>query len=107
MKIIIAESKLESLVYKYLDMKDPYVLKTSHSYMFFTSRQTIEDGENPIINYSIKDKDCFISSNFAGDVANVFSLYPDNALMFISDWLENKLGFEITYYYSDFDDFRY
>ena len=102
MKIIISESQLEKSVYKYLDMKDPYVLKTSHSYMFFTSRQTIEDGENPIMNYSIGDKDCFISSDFASDVANMFSLYPENALSIISDWVENKLGVEVTRYYSDF-----
>ena len=102
MKVIITESQLEKSVFKYLDMKDPYVLKTSHSYMFFTSRQTIEEGENPIMNYSMRDKDCFISSDFAEDVANMFSLFPDNALSIISDWVENKLGVEVTYYYSDF-----
>jgi hypothetical protein len=54
------------------------------------------------MNYSIGDKDCFISSDFASDVATMFSLYSDNALSIISDWVENKLGVEVTYYYSDF-----
>jgi hypothetical protein len=102
MKLIITESQLEKSVFKYLDMKDPYVLKTSHSYMFFTSRQTIEEGENPIMNYSMRDEDCFISSDFAEDVANMFSLFPDNALSIISDWVENKLGVDVVRYYSDF-----
>jgi hypothetical protein len=102
MKLIITESQLEKSVFKYLDMKDPYVLKTSHSYMFFTSRQTIEEGENPIMNYSMRDKDCFISSDFAEDVVNMFSLFPDNALSIISDWVENKLGVDVVRYYSDF-----
>jgi len=70
--------------------------------MFFTSRQTIEDGENPIMNYSIGDKDCFISSDFASDVATMFSLYSDNALSIISDWVETKIGIDVISYNSDF-----
>ena len=102
MKYLITESQLEKTIFKYLDMKDPYVFKTSHSYKFFTSRESMKDGEYPIINYDIEDEDCFISSDFARDVATMFSLYPDNALSIISDWVEDKLDVKITYYYSDF-----
>jgi hypothetical protein len=50
----------------------------------------------------MRDEDCFISSDFAEDVANMFSLFPDNALSIISDWVENKLGVDVVRYYSDF-----
>ena len=102
MKLIITESQLEETIFKFIDMKDPYVFKTSHSYFFFTSLESMKDGESPIIKYDIEDEDCFISSDFARGVATIFSLYPDNALSVISDWVENKLGVTITYYYSDF-----
>ena len=102
MKYLITESQFEKTIFKYLDMKDPYVFKTSHSYFFFTSRESMKDGESYIIKYDIEDEDCFISYGFASDVAKMFSLHPDNTLSIISDWIENKLGVEITYYYSDF-----
>lgn len=102
MKYLITESQFEKTIFKYLDMKDPYVFKTPHSYYFFTSRESMKAGDSPIINYDIEDEDCFIGSDFARDVATMFSLYPDNALSIISDWIENKLDVKIKYYYSDF-----
>ena len=102
MKYLITESQLEKTIFKFIDMKDPYIFKTSHSYFFFTSRESMKDGESYIMKYDIEDEDCFISSDFARDVATMFSLHPDNTLSIISDWIENKLGVSITYYYSDF-----
>ena len=102
MKYLITESQFEKTIFKFIDMKDPYIFKTSHSYFFFTSRESMKGGESPIMKYDIEDEDCFISSDFARSVATMFSLYPDNALSIISDWIENKLDVKITYYYSDF-----
>ena len=102
MKYLITESQLEKTIFKFIDMKDPYIFKTPHSYFFFSSRESMKDGESYIMKYDIEDEDCFISYDFARDVATMFSLYPDNTLSIISDWIENKLGVTITYYYSDF-----
>ena len=102
MKYLITESQLEKTIFKFIDMKDPYIFKTPYSYFFFTSRESMEDGESYIMKYYIEDEDCFISYDFARSVASMFSLHPDNTLSIISDWIEYKLGVTVTYYYSDF-----
>jgi hypothetical protein len=102
MKYIINESRLENLIYKYLDMKDLYLLSTVNSSYFFYSRKSFDDGEYPIISYDNKYKDCFVSSTFVEDVSSLFSIDPEYSLKVISDWVGNKLDVEIESYNSDF-----
>ena len=100
MKIIISESQLESFIYKYLDMKDLKLLKTSVSYNFYISDDL--RGSRQFLISCDMDGDCFISSILAGDVCSLFSLHPDNALSIISDWVETKIGIDVISYNSDF-----
>jgi hypothetical protein len=102
MKYLITESRLENLIYKYLDMKDLYLLSTVNSRHFFYSRKSIDDGEYPIISYDKKNKDCFVSSAFVEDVCSLFSIDPEYSLKVISEWVGNKLDVEIESYNSDF-----
>jgi hypothetical protein len=102
MKYLITESRLENLIYKYLDMKDLYLLSTVNSRHFFYSRKSIGDGEYPIISYDNKNKDCFVSSTFVEDVCSLFSIDPEYSLKVISEWVGNKLDVEIESYNSDF-----
>jgi len=102
MKYIITESKLENIIFKYLDMKDLYLLSTVNSSYFFYSRKSFDDGEYPIIFYDNKHKDCFVSSAFVEDVSSLFSIDPEYSLKVISDWVANKLDVEIESYNSDF-----
>ena len=102
MKYLITESRLENLIYKYLDMKDLYLLSTVNSRHFFPSRKSIDDGEYPIISYDKKNKDCFVSSAFVEDVCSLFSIDPEYSLKVISEWVGNKLDVEIESYNSDF-----
>ena len=101
MKIIISESQLESFIYKYLDMKDLKLLKTSVSYNFYIS-DDLRGSRQFLISCDMGGGHCFISSILAGDVCSLFSLHPDNALSIISDWVENKLGVDVISYNSDF-----
>jgi hypothetical protein len=103
MKYIITESKLENIIFKYLDSKDLYLLSTVNSRHFFYSRKSIDDGEYPIISYDNKNKDCFVSSAFVEDVCSLFSIDPEYSLKVISEWVGNKLDVEIESYNSDFD----
>jgi len=103
MKYIITESKLENIIFKYLDSKDLYLLSTVNSRHFFPSRKSIDDGEYPIISYDNKNKDCFISSAFVEDVSSLFSIDPEYSLKVISEWVGNKLDVEIESYNSNFD----
>ncbi len=100
MKIIISESQLESFIYKYLDMKDLKLLKTSVSYNFYISDDL--RGSRQFLISCDMDGNCFISSILAGDVCSLFSLHPDNALSIISDWVGTKIGIYVISYNSDF-----
>ena len=102
MKLIIPESKLDRLVYRYLDMKNFYILKTSFSYQFYKSKQSMDDEEYSIITFSLEDKDCFYSSNLIKDVSLFFSIPTSETMYLIEKWVENKLGVVIAYSYSDF-----
>jgi len=102
MKYIITESKLENIIFKYLDSKDLYLLSTVNSHHFFYSRKSIDYGQYPIISYDNKNKDCFVSSTFAEDVCSLFSIDPEYSLKVISEWVGNKLDVEIESYNSDF-----
>lgn len=102
MKYLITESRLENLIYKYLESKGLYLLSTVNTHHFFYSRKSIDDGEYPIISYDDKRKDCFVSSTFVEDVCSLFSIDPEYSLKVISDWVGNKLDVEIESYNSDF-----
>jgi hypothetical protein len=102
MKLIIPESKLDRLVYRYLDMKNFYILETSFNYQFYKSKQSMDDGEYSIITFSLKDKDCFYSSDLIKDVSLFFSIPTSETMYLIERWVENKLGVVIAYSYSDF-----
>ena len=101
MKYIITESKLENIIFKYLDSKDFPVVGMSRSVYFYSSSESFID-EYPIITYDNNHKDCFISSTLAEDVCSMFSIDPDYSLKVISDWVGNKLDVEIESYNSDF-----
>ena len=102
MKLIIPESKFDRLVYRYLDMKNFYVLETSFGYQFYKSKQSMDDEEYSIITFSLEDKDCFYSSNLIKDVSLFFSIPTSETMYLIEKWVENKLGVVIAYSYSDF-----
>ena len=102
MKYIITESKLENIIFKYLDMKDLFVVGRTRNIHFFPSRKSRDDGEYPIISYDKIDKHSFISSTFAEDVCSLFSIDPEYSLKVISEWVGNKLDVEIESYNSDF-----
>jgi len=102
MKYIINESRLENLIYKYLDMKDLYVVDRWGNKHFFPSRKSSDDGDYPIISYDKIHKDCFVSSTFVEDVCSLFSIDPEYSLKVISEWVGNKLNVEVKSYNSDF-----
>jgi len=102
MKYLITESQLDNTIFKYLDVKELYILNRSRSVKFYSSRKSIDDGEYSLITYDKDAGECFISSELASVICSIFSLHPDNALSIISDWVENKLYVTVKYYTSDF-----
>ena len=77
------------------------VLKTKEDYYFYTSKLSWSRGEFAIIAYHKKHNDCFISSSILTEITGFFSLDLNTSMNVIKDWVENKLGVDIDYPYSD------
>ena len=101
MKYIIAESQIDSLIFKYLNDLNLYIIEDKEDYYFFTSKQSWSRGEFAIIAYHKKHNDCFISSSILTEITGFFSLDLNTSMNVIKDWVENKLGIDIDYPYSD------
>ena len=101
MKYIIPESQIGRILFNYLDSKDFYINEHEGDYYFYISELSWKDSERPVISYHKRYDDCFITSDLLEEMSGFFSLNLDQSLRLISDWVENKLGVDIDYPYSD------
>jgi len=88
MKFIITESKLDSIVFKYLDNQDFVVIKMKNRLYYVNS----EDDEYAQVRYHPKDRWCTIHYDLADEVSKFFSLDYGDSINLINKWVENKLG---------------
>ena len=88
MKFLITESKLDSIVFKYLDNQDLVVIKMKNRLYYVNS----EDDEYAQIRYHPKDRWCTIHYDLADEVSKFFSLDYEDSINVINKWIENKLG---------------
>lgn len=101
MKYIIPETQLDNIIFKYLDNQDFYRHEDGGGHYFFESERSYKNKQFPKISYSFRSDDCFISSSILTEVAEFFSLDLNTSLFIIAKWVENKLGVNIDYPYSD------
>jgi len=101
MKYLINESQIDSLIFKYLNDLNLYIIEDKEDYYFYTSKLSWSRGEFAIIAYHKKHNDCFISSSILTEITGFFSLDLNTSMNVIKDWVENKLGVDIGYPYSD------
>jgi hypothetical protein len=73
------------------------------AYVFYVSNPTEKDDSGRVMVCFKTDMGCFIDSDFAQDICDVFSLTPEESLDVIGKWVENKLGITISSVYSDFN----
>ena len=88
MKFLITESKLDSIIFDYLDNQDFVVIKMSNRLYYVNS----EGDEYAQIRYHPKDRWCTIHYDLADEVSKFFSLDYENSINVINKWIENKLG---------------
>ena len=102
MKFIITESKLESLIFKYLDNQDFYKKKYENGYVFWESKEYYESGGYITINVSHKNDVCFVDSDLVVDIATLFNLELQASLNIIGEWVKPKIYFDFTYISSNY-----
>ena len=88
MKFLITESKLDSIVFKYLDNQDFVVIKMKNRLYYVNS----EGDEYAQVRYHPKDRWCTIHYDLADEVSKFFSLDYGDSINVINKWIENKLG---------------
>lgn len=102
MKYLIRESQFEKVIFKYLDSLELGIDENSSAWVFY-QQSRITDGETGRVIVCFKhDLGCFIDSDFAQDICDVFSLTPEKSIEVIGKWIDSKLGITIRDVYSDF-----
>jgi hypothetical protein len=91
MKYIITESRLETVILKYIDNQDLLVnIKNENDSVtvFFSDHRSLNSTE--IIFFGQNNK-CNITKGFVTEIANFFSMDSSDAVNYIVKWVENKL----------------
>jgi hypothetical protein len=88
MKYLITESKLEKVIFRYLDIKNFIQIKKGSTIYFANS----EGGEyiNSLIEY-FKSGECVISFELVDEIKDFFSIEFDDSKYVITRWVENTL----------------
>ena len=88
MKFLITESKLNSIIFDYLDNQDFVVIKMPNRWYYVNS----EGDGYAQIRYHLRDRWCTINYDLAAEVSKFFSLDYEDSISVINRWIENKLG---------------
>ena len=88
MKYLITESKLDRVIFKYLDNQDFIVIKMKNRLYYVNS----EGDEYAQVRYHPKDRWCTIHYDLVEEISNFFSLDTYQSIGVINRWIENKLG---------------
>ena len=90
MKFILTESKLQNLVFKYLDNQDFVRVDIKYGFDLLNS----VDDDVVQIYYENSTKTCIISHNLIREIRDFFSFEKGtgSAALVISKWVENKFG---------------
>ena len=103
MKYLIRESQFKKVVFRYLDSLNLTMDENMSAYVFYGANPNEEADSGRVIVLFKVDMGCYINSDFAQDICDVFSLTPGESLDVIGKWVENKLGIIINDVYSDFN----
>ena len=92
MKYIITETKLNQLIFKYLDNQDFILIGNGLSLFFINS----EGDESAQIRYNKDDGWCYINHDLINEITSFFPVKSHDAETIISKWVEYVLEMEVT-----------
>jgi hypothetical protein len=102
MKYLITESKLDNIIFIYLDKRGLYKLRYTNGYVFWGSKESWESGGNIIISVNRDRSECFVNSDLLVEIATVFSLELTDSLNIIGEWVKTQIDFDIEDFFSDY-----
>jgi len=93
MKFIITESKMEQVIFNYLDNQD-FIVKGNKNARFLTS----EDDVDGVIDYSSISEMCYFQKEFVDEIIDFFSIEKVTAGDIIAKWVSNRLNVPVVGY---------
>ena len=91
MKFIITESKLENIIFKYLDNQD-FVKIEKRIYVYFFN--SVDDDFSQI-SYNKLTSYCHITPDLIKEISSFFSLEDFDSERLIGEWVENTLQMKV------------
>jgi hypothetical protein len=92
MKYIITESKLNQVIFRYLDNQDFIRIEEGNKIYFVNS----EDDEYAQIRYGKDDGLCYVYYKLIDEISSLFSLDETDSKEVIGRWVENTLQMRVT-----------
>jgi hypothetical protein len=96
MKYLITESKLEKVIFRYLDNQDFIQFEKGNRIYFVNS----EGDEYAQIRYDKDDGWCYIYYELIDEISSFFSLNETDSKEVIAIWVENTHQMKVTYAYN-------
>jgi hypothetical protein len=93
MKYKITDSKLESVIFLYLDNQDFIQIEREDSIYFVNS----EGDTHAQIRYNKSIGWCYISWKLVGEISSFFSMDKFDSEKIIGKWVENTLQMRVTH----------
>ncbi len=93
MKLIITESKMEQVIFNYLDNQD-FIVKGNKNARFLTS----EDDVDGVIDYSSISEMCYFQKELVDEIIDFFSIEKVTAGDIIAKWVSNRLNVPVVGY---------
>ena len=92
MKFIITESKLENIIFKYLDNQDFVKIDKGENIYFVNS----EGDWVAEIRFNKSDGRCYINYNLVEEISSFFSMKEFDSEQVIGRWVENTLQMKVS-----------
>ena len=92
MKFILTESKLENIIFKYLDNQDFVKVEKNDSIYFVNS----VDDEYSQIRFNKYSGRCYIYYELIEEISSFFSIIESDSKVVIGKWVENTLQMKVS-----------
>ena len=92
MKYLITESKLNQVIFRYLDIKNFIQIEKNNKIYFVNS----EGDKYAQIRYDKSDGWCYIYYELINEISSFFSLEKTDSKEVIGRWVENTLQMRVT-----------
>ena len=92
MKFIIAESKLENVIFKYLDNQDFVKIEKENNIYFVNS----EGDRLAEIKFNKSNGRCYINYDLVKEISSFFSMKESDSEQVISRWVESTLQMKVS-----------